>query len=341
MTFAFSGRRCAVILGALTVALNLAVGSVHAQTFTMKLSAPTVNDMNHEWMRQMKTGIEARSGGRIKVEIYPANQLGQIPRTVEGVALGTIESTMPATGFLIGLDPRFAVFDAVGLFDDMNHANRVFQDADIRKRIASFGLEKGVEPLVTYAANPNVVVTHKAIRTLADFKGQKLRVPGGAPLYIEPYRRLSASPVSMALGEVLPAMQNHTIDGSIAGLTVFTTFKYYDVARNMTYLPGSFLVVSALVNRAFLASLGPELEAIVRDESRRIEAEFFTWLVDDVDNARKSWEQHGGESIRFSAADARRYIDEVSASTSAILTSNPVIKEDFEAFAAAARKYRK
>ena len=55
-----------------------------AQQFTMKLSAPTVGDMNHEWMKRMKAGVEARSNGRIKVEVYPANQLGQIPRTVEG-----------------------------------------------------------------------------------------------------------------------------------------------------------------------------------------------------------------------------------------------------------------
>src|SRR5438477_11748293 len=69
-----------------------------AQQFTMKLSAPTVNDMNIEYMKAMKAGIEPRSNGRIKVEIYPANQLGQIPRTVEGVALGTIEMTLVASG---------------------------------------------------------------------------------------------------------------------------------------------------------------------------------------------------------------------------------------------------
>ena len=104
-----------------------------AQQFTMKLSCPTVNDMNVEYMKAMKAGIEPKSGGKIKVELYPANQLGQIPRTVEGVALGTIEMTLVASGFFIGMDPRYLVFDAAGLFDDMDHGNRVFQDAEIRK----------------------------------------------------------------------------------------------------------------------------------------------------------------------------------------------------------------
>jgi TRAP-type transport system periplasmic protein len=311
-----------------------------AEPFVMKLSAPTANDMNHEWMRQMKAGVEARSAGRIRVEIYPANQLGQIPRTVEGVALGTIESTMPATGFLIGLDPRFAVFDAVGLFDDMVQANRVFQDPQIRQRLAGFGASKGVEPLLVYATNPNVVVSHKPIRSLPDFAGQRLRVPGGAPLYIEPYRKLGASPISMPLGEALPAMQNHTIDGSIAGLTVFTTFKYYDITHHLTYLPSSLLVVAAVVNRNFLKSLGPELEAVVRDESRRIEQECYTWLMDDIERARQQWRAHGGELINLPAPDAKRFVDQMGGETRAILAANTAIREDFEALSAAALRYR-
>src|SRR5260221_6682855 len=85
------------------------ISPVWAQQYTMKLSAPTVNDMNVEYMKAMKAGIEPRSNGRIKVEVYPANQLGQIPRTVEGVALGTIEMTLVASGFFIGIDPRYLV----------------------------------------------------------------------------------------------------------------------------------------------------------------------------------------------------------------------------------------
>ena len=76
-------------LSAIAVMLLLA-DVANAQQFTMKLSSPTVNDAPHEWMKAFKAGVEQRSGGRIKVELYPASQLGQIPTTVDGVALGTI-----------------------------------------------------------------------------------------------------------------------------------------------------------------------------------------------------------------------------------------------------------
>ena len=127
--------------------------------------------------------------------------------------MGTIELTAPAVGFLIDLEPRFQVLDAAGLFDSVQHDQQVFTDPAIRKRLATFGASKGVEPLITYLNGPLMLLSHKPVRTLADIIGQKIRAPGGAPLHIEPFRKLGASPLSMPLGEVLPALQNHTIDG--------------------------------------------------------------------------------------------------------------------------------
>ncbi|HET7671559.1 MAG TPA: TRAP transporter substrate-binding protein [Burkholderiales bacterium] len=329
-------KRLCTILAALTLAAPAA-----AQQFTMKLSAPTVNDMNVEYMKAMKAGIEPRSNGRIKVEMYPANQLGQIPRTVEGVALGTIEMTLVASGFFVGIDPRYLVFDAAGLFDDMNHGNRVFQDPEIRKRLSQFSADKGIEPLIVYSANPNMVLSHKAIRSLADFKGQKIRVPGAAPLQVEPFRHFGTSALSMPLGEVLPAMQNRTIDGAVAGLTVFPGFRYYDVAKGMTYLPGSYLILTGGVSRAFMKNIGPELEKIVRDVSREAEKLFFTWLPDDVERAKKTWQSNGGELITLPAGDQKRFVDDVTKVTESILASQPAIKAEYDALRAAAQKHRK
>lgn len=314
--------------------------AANAQQFVMKLSSPTINDVVHEWMKTFKAGVEARSGGRIKVEIYPANQLGQIPRTVEGVALGTIELTAPAVGFLAGLEPRFEVFDAPGLFDDVRHAERVLTDPEIRKRLSTFGAAKGVEPLFMFVNGPLMLLSHKPVRKLDDFRGQKLRVPGPAPLYVEPFRKLGASPVSMPLGEALPAMQNHTIDGSIAAASVFTAFKYYDVAKGLTRLPKSFLVGAGLVNRKFMQSLGPELEGIVREEARKAESVFSTWGVDEVERIRQNWEKNGGESINLSPADSQRYLEEVSSVVGPLLAKNPQVKADYEALQAAAKRLR-
>ena len=325
------------IFAILAIAL-LSVATVHAQTFTMKISSPTVNDLTQEWAKEFKAAIEARSGGRIKVEYYPANQLGQIPATVEGVALGTIEAVVPASGFFIGLEPRFQVFDAPGLFKDMAHAQRVFADPEVRKHLSTLGGSKGIEPIAIFAHGPLMLLSHKPIRAVADFKGQKIRVPGAAPLQIEPFRKLGAAPVSMPLGEVLSAMQNRTIDGLVASATVFTAFKYYDLAKGLTALPGSFLIAPVMANKAFMKSLGPDLEAMVREEAFKAQRKVEKFAIEDAARTIDIWKKNGGENIVLPDTEAKAYLDQVKSVLPGLLSANAVIKGDFDVLSAAAQR---
>lgn len=327
-------------LRAAAAACVFAAAAAHAQQFTMRISSPTVNDATQEWAKLFKKGVEARSKGRIRVEFYPASQLGQIPATVEGVAMGTIQMSVPATGFLIGLEPRFAVFDAPGLFTSVEQGEKVLNDPEIRRRLASFGAAKGVEPLITFLNGPLMVLAYKPIRSIADFGGQKIRVPGAAPLQVKPYETLGVSPVSMPLGEVLPAMQNHTVDGLVGAFTIFAAFKYYDIAKGLTYLPGSFLVASGIVNRSFMKSLGPELEGIVRDEARKAEKVFSTWTPEDVKRIEAVWRKNGGELITLSPAEEKKYMGTVTSVVPPIVNSSAQLKEDYAALIATSKKYR-
>jgi TRAP-type C4-dicarboxylate transport system substrate-binding protein len=314
--------------------------SASAQQFTMKLSLPTINDVIHEYFKTLKAGVEARAGGRIKLEIYPANQLGQLPAVVEGVALGTIEAASSANGFWVSLEPRFQVLDAPGLFDDVVHGDKVVNDPAIRSRLATFGADKGIEILAPGIYSPMMMLSHKAVRTVADFQGLKIRTQGGAPIQVEPFKKLGILPVSLPLGEALPAMQNRTIDGMIAGIAPFTAFKYYDIAKPLTFLPATTLVAPVVANRQFMKSLGPELEAIVREESRKAEVLFSTWNLDDIKRGEEVWRKNGGELITLPPAEARRYLELVQPVATQVLSANPTVKADYAAMLAAAAKSR-
>jgi TRAP-type C4-dicarboxylate transport system substrate-binding protein len=331
-------------LGAATAGIALAsaciISGASAQQFTMKLSSPTINDVVHEYYKTLKAGVEARAGGRLKLEIYPANQLGQLPAVVEGVALGTIEAGSAANGFWVSLEPRFQILDAPGLFDDVIHGNKVVNDPAIRARLATFGADKGVEILATDIYSPLMLLTHKGVRSVADFQGQKIRTQGGAPIQVEPLKKVGVLPVSLPLGEALPAMQNRTIDGMVAAAAPFVAFKYYDIAKPMTYLPATMFAAPILVNRQFMKSLGPELEAIVREEARKAEVLFSDWNVADIKRNEEIWKKNGGEMVTLPPAEAKRYIELVTPVANSILSANPKIKEDYDALLAAAAKYR-
>jgi TRAP-type transport system periplasmic protein len=326
-------RLCAALL--LVCAFTAAAG---AQQFTMKISSPTVNDTTQEWAKEFAAALKARVGDKIKVEFYPASQLGQIPATVEGVAMGTIEGTVPASGFFIGLEPRMQVFDAPGLFKDMAHAQRVFADPAVRARLATFASAKGLEMVAVFAHGPLNLVSHKPIRKVADFQGQKIRVPGAAPLQVRPFEKLGAHPVSMPLGEVLSAMQNRTIDGLIASAAVFSAFKYYDVAKAQTSLPGAFLIAPVMVNKDWLNSLGPELGKAVREEAFNAQRKVEKYAIQDVERTAEVWKKHGGEIIMLPEAEAKAYLAQVESIAPAVLGSNPAMKSDFELLSETARR---
>jgi TRAP-type transport system periplasmic protein len=311
----------------------LLAAPVTAQQFTMKLSSPTANDSTLEYMKAFKAGVEERSKGRIKVELYPANQLGQIPATVDGVALGTIEMTVPAIGFFIGIEPRFQTLETSGLFESMAHGNRVLG-------LATFGEGKGVEPLFTAVYSENSLITAKPVRSLDDFKGLKVRVAGAAPLYTEPFKRVGALPLAMPLGEVLPALQNRGIDAATLNYPVVMAFKYYDVTKTMTRIPGGFTLVAGLVNRRFMKSLGPELEAIVREESLKAEAKYREWNYDYFARSKEAWEKIGGTTAFLPADDARKFQAEVDATIATVVAKNARMKDDYEALVAAAKTVR-
>ena len=186
-----------------------------------------------------------------------------------------------------------------------------------------------------------MLLAHKPVRVVSDMKGTRIRVPGGAPMHLEPFRKLGISPLSIPLNEVKPAMQNRAIDGLMTGFNILNSFKYWDVAKPATELPGSFLVGTCIVNPATLKSFGPELEAIVRAEARKAETIFWVWGVEDLGRIRANWLKNGGEVITMSAAEKKRYIDEATSVLPSILAGSTQLKEDYEALVAAAKKYRK
>jgi hypothetical protein len=91
MTHGLRARRASAAV-ALFLLLALTFGAAKAQdkTYVMKLGTATINEGQHEWCKRFAAMVEKDSGGRIKGEIYPASQLGPIPREIEGVQFGEI-----------------------------------------------------------------------------------------------------------------------------------------------------------------------------------------------------------------------------------------------------------
>lgn len=315
-----------------------AVPGIAAAQHVLKVSAPvppTEKDVVYAWMVAFEKGVEAASNGQIDVQLFPANQLGQLPAAVEGVSMGTIEVAFSVIGFFGTLDPRFQVLDAGGLFDTPEHAMKSLQQSATRELLADFGKDAGVRPLVVVIDGQGVIISKAPIETVADFNGKKIRAGGATPLLIEPLKAMGAAPVAMPLGEVVPGLQTGTIDAATNSMGVVNAFKMSDVARNVTYIPGNYATIGAVVNLGFLDRIGPDLAKVVLDEAQKAE----TVIVAHLGHAATHeavWEAAGGRVIRLSPEEEAKYLAVTNPTVEGVVAQNPRMKADFEALRATA-----
>ena len=303
-----------------------------AAATTMQLCSTASNDLDQQWMEVFKKNIEAKSNGQILANTYPGSQLGSAQTTIEGVALGTIQLAVNASGLYEALEPRFAVLAVPGLVKTLEQGQKVFTDPGVRARLDKIGRDKGVQVITVLLQSPAAIVTRNPVRKLSDLQGMKIRVPGSAST-IEQLKKLGAAPIAMSLGEVLPAFQNGTIDGVFAGTTIFTGLKYYDISKNLTLVPDTFLAMLGIVNSDFVESLGKQ-SGLIAEVGRQTDAECIPWSLQDVANGEKLWASNGGQTYRLSEADTKAYLDQCVPTALKLLS--PAARADYDAIKAAA-----
>ena len=268
------------------------------QAITMRLSAATVNDAQHEWMKRFAVAIERNTSGRIKAELYPGSQLGSIPRQIEGTQLGAIQCWLGPPEFLVGVDRRYEILSAPGLFRDEKQAFKVFDDVEFNKAFLSLGADKGLIGASLFYVAPSSYDMRVPVRHIADLKDKKIRVLA-SEFQTEALTRLGATGVPLSLGDVLPALQQGAIDGAYGAVSVFTPLKYYDAAKYMLETRQAYFYSVEMLSKKWFDKLPPDLQSQVMMTSKQIASEVIPWDVDFIEQQRKTWIANGGEIIHL------------------------------------------
>jgi TRAP-type C4-dicarboxylate transport system substrate-binding protein len=300
--------RMTAAAAALATGLALA-GTAGAQQFTMKFGTATPKGDQNNWMALFKKGVEARAGDKIKIRLFPASQLGAIPRQIEGLQLGTVEGWIGPTSFLTGVESRYQVVDAPGLFDSWEHAQRTVTHPSFRDEFLNYGEKKGVIGIGIYTSNPMSVVSRKQpIRRVEDFKGQKIRVLG-AQMEVQLMAKLGAAGVPMPLVETLPALQRGAIDGVRSGIVIFVPFKYWTVSKTLTETGGAYIVPVTFISVRWWKSLPQELRTIMLEEARKLDNVAYDYARKQHQLFRNIWKKNGGTVIDLDPAERKKLLD--------------------------------
>ena len=138
------------------------------KTFELKLShwVPASHPLQKA-LEEWGAAVEKDSGGRIKGEVYPASQLGSIPRQIEGAQFGSIQAWIGPPEFLVGVDERYETLSVPGLFASQDQDIRVLTDPAVRDLMLGLGANKGLAGIGLFPLSPSAIVARKPVRHLA------------------------------------------------------------------------------------------------------------------------------------------------------------------------------
>jgi TRAP-type C4-dicarboxylate transport system substrate-binding protein len=262
--------------------------------YVMKFGTATINETQHQFIKDYKEALEKASGGRIEVQVYPASQLGPIPREIEGVQLGTIQGYIGPVDFYVGLEPRYGVFSAPMLFRDEAHVAATIHDPEMQKIILDLAKPKRMVGIATLSIGVVDYGAKSPLMRLADFNGKKIRINGTA-LERAKMSKLGATGIAMPLSEVMPALSQGTIDGTISGMSVFVGFKMNNIVKVISVTNDTMLVSLAVVSQAWLDKLPPDLQKIVLDTAQAIQPNVQAWEVEFTKKLADDWVKMGGQ----------------------------------------------
>jgi tripartite ATP-independent transporter DctP family solute receptor len=246
----------------------------HAQQTKWRLAHqwPTVH-FYHRAAEQFAKNVEQRSGGRLKIDIFPASQLYGMREIPEAVINGAIDIGMAADVGYSGFVPTMALFDLPMLVPDGKTMFKLLDGRLGRELAADLGA-KGMTLLGWLDYGPMDYLTGpKQIRTPADVAGLKITVPGG--LFADAVAALGGAPMVTPPPEHYVALQRGMVAGILVGPTTMDARKLFEAQKYLTLVSQSWPVHIATVNTAKLAALPKDLAEIVQSEGRSMQ----NWVV--------------------------------------------------------------
>jgi tripartite ATP-independent transporter DctP family solute receptor len=255
-------------LSKLVIGLSLAVGfmgTAAAQTI-MKINI-SIAQNSHQGIAidTFAKEVEARTGGRYKVETFYSGSLGGERESIESVQLGTQALTFSSSGPIPNFVPETKILDIPFLFRDKAHARAVLDGPIGQEMLGKFD-SKGFKALA-WGENGirHMTNSKRAVVNPDDLKGLKIRTMEN-PVHVAAYKGLGIVTTPMAFPEVFTALQQGTVDGQENPLSVIMASKFDQVQKYITltghvYSPGIFLMNKAMFEKLSAADKTNFLEA--------------------------------------------------------------------------------
>ena len=225
--------------------------------------APPFSPVNTS-MDKMKASLAEKSGGRIKMDLYPSGQLGPESAGLNKLKFGAVQAAA-ITGVAIStMEPKANVLMMPFVFETWEDVEK-FANGKVIAEIGESLNKKGLKLMgIGSYGFFNTLSVKKPLIKPEDFKGVKIRVYP-TPVLVDLYKILGASPTPVSFPEIYTALQQGVIEATDGTLDSSNASKQYEVAKHLSrtnHIHGWFLY---LVNKKWFNGLSKEDQALVAD----------------------------------------------------------------------------
>jgi tripartite ATP-independent transporter DctP family solute receptor len=209
----------------------------------------------HKGLEELKRLAEERSGGKLKINIFPSEQLGSETQCLEKIQAGTLDITKVSAAAIGNFVPSYQVFSLPYLFRDEAHYWAVLEGEvgakmlDVVKTRGD-GSPSGLHGLGYFDSGSRSFYTVKPVATAADLKGKKIRVMADQ-VAMDMVQAMGGSPTPISFGELYTALKQGTVDGAENNPPSFVASRHYEICKNYvldhhTRIPDVILTSSTL-----------------------------------------------------------------------------------------------
>src|SRR4029450_3643151 len=248
-------------------AAALASGPALAQQ-KLVLKATDVHPLGYptvEAVVQMGKKLEAASGGRLSIQMYPSMQLGGEKEMIEQAQVGALAIARVSVGPMGPLVPELNVFNLPFMFRDDAHMEHVIDGPigdELLKKLSDHPTAGLIGLCWMNAGTRNVYNSKKPIKNIGDLKGLKIRMMGN-PVFVDTMNALGGNGVAMGFDQLVNAMQTGVVDGAENNYPSYATGQHFRYAKYYS-LTGHLMIPEILVfSKRTWQTLPPDDQALI------------------------------------------------------------------------------
>jgi TRAP-type transport system periplasmic protein len=258
--------------------------------------------------RMAKLALE-RSNGRLKIEFFPASQLGNAITQIEGVMMGTQDMFQDAAEWMSQFEKDYNILAMAFAFRDQNHLQMFFNsplNSDIKERLRK---DRGIRIIAeNWNRAPRVLVSKKPVNAPAELQGIKMRVPE-IEMYLLVWKAMGTQPTQVAWGETYLALMQGLVDAMEGPFDTLLSMKFFEAAPNISMTQHLISASSVCINDAKFNKLPKDLQDILVASAKEA-GDYFTQLgIESMTKDRKEMESKGA---KFIEVDRKPFQDKVA-----------------------------